>query len=52
MCKKQICFCLALVLGVASNGYAGVIGDWETGYDGWGNWVSSAVANTPHEHSP
>jgi hypothetical protein len=41
MKKILVTICISLVL--ASTSYAGVIGNWETGYDGWGNWVSNAV---------
>ena len=42
MSKILSTICVSLLL--ASTTYAGVIGNWESGYDGWGNWVSSAVA--------
>jgi hypothetical protein len=41
---KKFIICLALVATLNVAAYAGVIGNWETGYDGWGNWVSNAVA--------
>jgi hypothetical protein len=41
MSRILITICISLVL--ASTSYAGVIGNWETGYDGWGNWNGSAV---------
>jgi hypothetical protein len=41
MNKILATICISLVL--VSTSYAGVIGNWETGYDGWGKWSGSAV---------
>jgi len=42
MSRILITICISLLL--VSTTYAGVIGNWESGTDGWGAWVSSAVA--------
>jgi len=42
---KKFILCLAVIAALNTVALADVvIGDWETGFDGWGNWVSSAVA--------
>jgi hypothetical protein len=42
MSKILSSICISMLL--ASVSYAGVLGSWDTGTDGWGAWVSSAVA--------
>jgi hypothetical protein len=41
MRNKIVTILLAVALTSAS--YAGVIGNWETGNDGWGGWISNNV---------